>query len=134
MRHRIWPLLWVSAGLVAAFSVVMSIVADHAGAATCEPADVCDSHGYFTIFYVTVGVVLTGLSLATCGFSRKRSEAGPALGLLTSVLLLGFVAGRVEEMPSWLVALIWAIGGWFLIVSVAGLALLRGERPPHSAD
>jgi hypothetical protein len=128
MHTLVWRLTWISAVVVAAFSVLMPIVAGRSGTADCE-AVVCDAQGYATVFYIVVGVVLTGLSLATYGFSRARREAGPAVGLLTSILILGFVAGGAEDLPGWLTALTWIVGGWFLAVSVAGLALLRGARP-----
>jgi hypothetical protein len=130
MRTFVWRLSWISSVVVAVFSVVMPIVADRSGAAYCG-AGVCDPNGYATIFYIGVGVVLTGLSLAAYGFSRARRDAGPALGLLTSIVLLGFIAGGGEDIPGWLTGLTWIVGGWFLIVSVTGLALLRGDRPPH---
>jgi hypothetical protein len=128
----VWLVSRVSAVLVAVFSVVMSIVADRAGTKVCGSDPQCDPHGYFTIFYVLVGVVLTGLSVAAYWFCSARSEAGPALGLLISVLLLGFVAGAVEEMPGWLKVATWIVGGWFLLVSLAGLLAARrpeGETP-----
>ncbi|NEA31717.1 hypothetical protein [Streptomyces sp. SID13031] len=131
MRTLVWRVTWISSVVVAVFSVLLPIVAGRTGAADCA-AVVCDPNGYATIFYIAVGVVLTGLSLATYGFSRARREAGPAVGLLTSILILGFVAGGAEDLPAWLTALTWIVGGWFLIVSVAGLALLRGHHPPHA--
>lgn len=122
MRTLVWRLTWISAVVVAVFSVLMPIVADRA-------VEAGDSSGYATIFYLAVGVVLTGLSLATYGFSRARNEAGPAIGLFTGILILGFVAGGGEDMPAWLTLLTWVVGGWFLIICVAGLAFLRGDRP-----
>lgn len=126
MRTWIWRLLWSSAALFAVITVVMLVVTERRTVAECDPASPCDIHGYFPAFYVGVGVVLTGVSLASCGFSWARSEAGPLLGLLSSILVVGFVAGG-DVIPSWLTVLTCAVGGWLLILSIAGLTLLRAD-------
>jgi hypothetical protein len=129
MRTWVWRLHTISAAACAVYCVLLLIVLQRSRGAECAPGTDCNPHGFLTIFVVVTGIVLAGPSLAACLFSRRHSEAGPALGLLTSILLLGLNAG-IEHVPAWLPPLTWVVGGWFLVISLAGLALFRDARSP----
>ncbi|WP_020386894.1 hypothetical protein [Kribbella catacumbae] len=129
MRTWIWRLHTISSAVMAVFIVLLLIIVQHTRGAECDPGTACNPHGFLTIFVVFAGVVLAGPCLVACFLSRVRSESGPGLGLLASILLLGFTADGIHGSPGWLTVLTWVLGGWFLILSVAGLALFRSARP-----